>query len=634
MATRISLSALAISALLVTAGCSGEPETQTAPAGANRESASEPTANGPAATSGTSGKSVYFGDLHIHTKYSFDAFIFNVRATPDDAYRFAKGETIAHPAGFGMTLSDGPLDFLAVTDHAEYLGVLEAMSTPGTKLSEVPYAPELFTNNTAQVLAAFQRIGGSVRSGEKLDELNDRPTELNAWQNIIASAEKHNDPGTFTTFTAYEYTLSSEGRNLHRNVIFRDDQVPELPFSSFDSVNPEDLWRWLDAEREKGHEGLAIPHNSNGSDGLMFDTETYAGAPLDAAYADLRMRNEPLTEITQVKGTSETHPLLSPNDEWAGFEIMDSYIAEPTLVTNRKGGYVRDAYNTGLEYEAAEGFNPYRFGLVGASDTHTAAGAFDETNYWSKVGIADATPVLRGSVPPEGQDWSTYEVPLRTRRLNRWGASGLTGVWAEENTREAIYGAFRRKETFATSGPRLKVRLFAAENIRETALSAPDAMTQLAEAATPMGGTLDLPTYATPQLLVWAAQDPASAKLDRVQIVKGWIEDGEAQEKVFDVVCADGRVPDPDTARCPGNGAEVNTETCAIDMDKGAAELKTIWRDPEYTSEQMAYYYVRVLENPTCRWSNWDAIRTGRPHNPDLPKVIQERAWSSPVWVR
>ncbi|MBO6696771.1 MAG: DUF3604 domain-containing protein, partial [Henriciella sp.] len=350
-------------------------------------------------------RNAYFGDLHIHTRNSFDAYIFNVRRTADDAYRFAKGETVQHPSGFDMNIAGGPLDFYAVTDHAEYLGILPAMNTPGTELSELPRSKDMFSTDPAKITAAFQGVGASVRSGEKIDEMFDQPLINSVWLENIDAAERHNEPGVFTTFAAYEFTSVTTNRddgtfgggNLHRNVFFKD-AAPARAFSTLDSTNPEDLWDWMDAQRAEGYEAIAVPHNPNVSDGQMFKLETYDGAPLSSEYADQRMRNEPLVEVTQVKGTSETHPDLSPNDEWADFEIYTRLLGSYD-VSATNGSYVREAYGNGLKLEEDEGFNPFKFGLVAASDSHVVGGAYVEDDYWSKVGIVDGLPVNRGSVP-------------------------------------------------------------------------------------------------------------------------------------------------------------------------------------------------------------------------------------------
>jgi hypothetical protein len=577
-------------------------------------------------------RNAYFGDLHVHTKLSFDAYIFNVRATPDDAYRYAQGESIHHAGGYDVRLTDAPLDFLAVTDHSEYLGILPAMNDPQHPLSRISYAPDLFSSDRAKITAAFQRIGTSLRSGQYLPELKDPATSRSAWRTVVESADRNYVPGKFTTFRGYEYTSAPDGQNLHRNVIFAGSRSPDLPFTALESQNPEALWRWMDQQRAQGTEVLAIPHNSNGSDGRMFQRVQFDGRPMDRSYAQLRTRNEPLAEITQVKGTSETHPSLSPNDEWSAFEIMETYIGSDTKVTRFAGSYVRDALKTGLELQQSQGFNPYRFGFVGASDTHNAAGPFEESRYFSKVGVLDAKPEQRGSVPPAGRTWDTYEPTGSAARYQTWGASGLTGVWAEENTREAIFAALRRKETFATSGPRMRVRFFAGYGLPDGLENRLDMVSQSYAHGVPMGSDLLQRGTTAPRFLVWALRDAHAGWLQRVQIVKGWIEDGKAQERVFDVACSDGLTPDSTTHRCGDNGATVDLRTCAVSENKGAVELRSLWSDPTFDARQRAFYYVRVLENPSCRWSTWDALRAGVEPNPKLPKTIQERAWSSPIW--
>lgn len=573
-----------------------------------------------------------FGDLHIHTQLSFDAFIFGTRSTPDSAYEYAKGAAIDHPSGFKMQLR-APLDFLGVTDHAMYMGMLPAMDDPATTPGKHPIAIGIREAANAQErVAAFQAMFPYLRKQlDGPDDLLDPSVVRSAWETTVSAAERHNDPGRFTTFVAYEYTASgSERQNLHRNVVFRD-APPQIPFSSMDSSNPEDLWDWLDAQRDAGIEGLAIPHNSNGSDGLMFELAQTDGSPFDSGYAEKRMRNEPLVEVTQVKGTSETHPLLSPNDEWADFELMEVKVAT-TIPSRPQGSYVREAYRHGLEFEAESGFNPYKFGLIGSSDTHVGAGAFDEDNYWSKVGIVDGTAVLRGSVPmaePDA-DGNRY-VGGDIASFQTWGASGLAGVWAEENTRESIYDAFRRKETFGTSGPRLKVRFFAGFDIAAE-LATPDRVDRLYATGVPMGGDLLGQGDSSPEFFVWATRDAHSAPLQRLQIVKGWVDDGESREQVFDVACADGLEVDALTHRCPDNGATVDMSDCSISENLGAAELEAVWSDPGFDPAQRAFYYVRGLENPTCRWSTWDAIRAGVAPREGLQPTIQERVWSSPIW--
>ncbi|MBB83480.1 MAG: hypothetical protein CL931_06680 [Deltaproteobacteria bacterium] len=467
------------------------------------------------------------------------------------------------------------------------------------------------------------------------------------WEDTIEAADRFYSPGRFTTFAAYEYTSSTDDMgNLHRNVIFRGtDRLPSIPFSRFHSQNPEGLWDWMDALREKGVESLAIPHNSNGSNGQMFKLVDWAGNPMDDDYGEKRMRNEPLVEITQVKGTSETHPTLSDTDEWAGFEIAPYRVAT-MLVSDPPGSYVRDALRRGLQLEAGGATNPYEFGVVGASDTHTAAISDDESDYFAKIGLLDSTAELRGSVPLSFVEATVARMissdlvtevdgqAYQDSASITYGASGLAAVWAEENTRESIYDAFRRKETFATSGPRIPVRFFAGEGLEAYMAGAAD-MAELAYAVgVPMGADLEVGPSSAPRFLVWAARDPLSAPLQRLQVIKGWEAKGETFEVVNDVACSDGLSPDPVTRRCPDNGAKVDLSDCSITTDVGDAELSAVWTDPDFDPSQRAFYYVRVLENPTCRWSTWDAIRAGVEPRTDYPKTIQERAWSSPIQVK
>lgn len=573
----------------------------------------------------SSERNAYFGDLHVHTMYSFDAFIFGTRTTPNDAYRFAKGGTLIHPAGFPMKL-DIPLDFYAVSDHGGFLGLVRKMADSTTDISKLAGnlgLTRLFPDGTG---LGFSELYEFLRS-DRASELKDESITKDTWEDIQAAAEFHNEPGRFTTFVAYEYTSSeSDNGNLHRNVIFRDANVPDMPFTRIDSTNPEDLWAWMDNNRENGIESLAIPHNSNGSNGHMFSLNDFSGGALDSAYADQRMRNEPLVEIAQVKGASDTHPMLSPNDEWADFEIMSVRVAGGGY-SEPSGSYIREAYLNGLKLDAEQGFNPFRFGVIGSSDTHNSSHSGDEDNYWGKTGFGDGLSVNRGSVPLANDETGEAEY---IRNLSTWGAAGLAGVWAEENTRSSIYDAFRRKETFGTSGTRMKVRFFAGYDMPAPAESG--AISRAYENGVPMGGDLLAETNRQPEFFVWVAKDPNAAPLDRIQIIKGWVEDGEIFEQVYDVACSSG-FPDGVTYRCPDNGAKVNLEDCSISTDVGAAELRTFWEDPDFNADQRAFYYVRGLENPTCRWSTWDAVHAGVPPREGSALTIQERIWSSPIWI-
>jgi hypothetical protein len=601
-------------------------------------------------------REAFFGDLHVHTNYSFDAFAFGTVASPYDAYQYAKGVAIRHPGGFDVQL-DQALDFYAVTDHAMFLGAVKAAADTTTDFSKLDHVQDLHDLNRIDNLtleslpqriraftnflpATMQGIGSGSIDVDMVNQIS-----KDAWADIIRAAQVHNQPGRFTTFVAYEYTSSTDDRgNLHRNVIFRDaDKLPAMPYSRFHSQNPEGLWDWMDGLRRRGIESLAIPHNSNGSNGQMFKMVDWAGSPLDDDYAQRRIRNEPLMEITQIKGTSETHPALSDTDEWADFEIMPYRVAT-TLHSEPVGSYGRRALLDGLTLADGGITNAYQFGFVGASDTHTGASSLDEETYFSKAGILDANGGRRGSVPLSDGDAEIIKSAGRvnvkvingrnyaTGAYETWGASGLTGVWAEENTRDAIYRAFRRKETFATSGPRIKVRLFAGYGWQSDILEHADGLTRAYAEGVAMGSELLPRDDQAPTLIASAVQDPNSAPLQRLQIVKGWTIDGEHHEQVIDVACADGGQVDSQTQRCPDNGATVSLTDCSISEDSGDSELTAVWQDPDFDPAHRSFYYVRALENPTCRWSTWDSIRAGVPPRADLKTTIQERGWTSAIW--
>ena len=624
--------------LLIAAACSEQPPNAEPGSGsaAPSEEASSGAAAGERAVESNPLRNAYYGDTHIHTVLSVDAYLMGTRRTPDDAYEFARGAAIEHASGFMMQMKK-PLDFLAVSDHGFYLGMMRELDDENSPYAKHPLVPAIRAANTAEgSIAAFQALIDHLRSRQEdpalENDLDDRDVARSAWQEIIESAERHNDPGSFTTFIGYEYTTSGpEFQNLHRNVIFRGSNVPPQPFSRLDSLNPEDLWTWMDTNRANGMEAIAIPHNPNGSDGWMFADTDWAGEPMDADYAETRMRNEPLVENTQVKGTSDTHPLLSPNDEWANFELMELKVASDQP-SRAPGSYVREAWLNGLAMEDRGGFNPYRFGVIGASDTHNAAGSFEEDNYWSKTGLMDIEPYTRGSVPLP--DSSPGNPEYAQGAAQYWGASGLAGVWAESNTRDAIFDAFRRKETFSTSGPHIKVRFFAGYDVDESLLDAPDAIAKAYAKGVPMGADLPADGERAPRFLAWAARDADTVALQRLQVIKGWVEDGATHEAVIDIACSDGGTVGHATQRCPDNGATVDLGTCSVSADKGAAELKAVWQDPDFDPTQRAFYYVRVLENPKCRWSTWDAIRAGVAPRPDIHATIQDRAWSSPIWYR
>ena len=622
----------------------------------------------------------YYGDLHVHTKYSFDAYVFGVTASPDDAYRYAKGEGVKHPLGYEMKLRE-PLDFYAVTDHGFYMGMIQAYADTTTDISQNEFAEPFHNLNrldnlTVESAGERSNIFSSVLGATIIQPYPDWHPKLlkayltrntqgalqsfdydihkSAWADVARSANEHNDPGHFTTFIGYEFTTSTdiEGGNLHRNVIFNSSKASIRPWTRIDSINPEDLWTWQDKLRDKGVDTIAIPHNSNGSNGQMFEMESFKGNALDIEYAKKRMRNEPLVEITQVKGTSDTHPLLSPDDEWADFEIMDVRVgSRPPTYSKPSGSYVREAYLNGLTLEFTKQGNPYKFGLIGSTDTHVVAASLDESNFWSKVGLLDGDPENRGSVPLKEENVERLDEYMRAFNqpvsrvsleqgeyantgFTQWGASGLAAAWAEENTRESIFNAFRRKETFATTGTRIAVRFFGGYNLSSIDLNSESLVSEAYQKGVTMGSDLLHNENKIPEFLVWAQRDKNGAPLQRIQIIKGWIDNnsGRPKEKVFDVACSDGMQPDPITNRCPDNGARVNINDCSISTNVGSSELKTVWKDPEFAPDDKTFYYVRVLENPTCRWSTWDAIKAGYKPREGLHETIQERAWSSPIW--
>ncbi len=603
-------------------------------------------------------RNAYFGDLHVHTTYSFDAYAFGTLATPYDAYRFALGEAIKHPTGFDMQLNK-PLDFYGVTDHAMFMGVAPVAADTTSDFSKHPFTEVVHDLNAPDNMDRWslprriQSFGGLLRGlvpgiiNGSVDPEESLSITRNAWADSIKAADMYNDPGRFTTFVAYEYTTSSDDNgNLHRNVVFENsDRLPEIPFSRMHSANPEDLWDWMDTLREDGVESLAIPHNSNGSNGQMFKLVDWAGDPIDDDYALQRTRNEPLVEITQIKGTSETHPALSALDEWASFELMEFRVAT-NLPSQPEGSYVRDALRRGLSLEAQGITNPYTFGVIGSSDTHTGAAQNDESDFSSKLGVLSADAQLRGSVPfgsIDGMLFNSVAPQAMTQVDNKtfvggappsFGASGLAAVWAEENTREAIYAAFRRKETFATSGPRLRLRFFAGYDLPNDLMEKADGLAQAYASAVTMGAGL-APGKGAPQFAVWAQADASSQPLQRLQVIKGWIdEEGETHEQVFDVACAGAVAVNPETHRCPDNGAKVNLSDCSTNANSGDTELRSVWTDPNFDAGERAFYYARVLENPSCRWSTWDAIRAGTNLRSDLAATLQERAWSSPIQYR
>jgi hypothetical protein len=572
-------------------------------------------------------RNAYFGETHVHTSWSLDAWLFGNRLTdPGDAYKYFKGGTIKHPLGFDVKI-DTPLDWAGVTDHSEYVGVIRLANDPSSPISKLPAAQPLIMKSDTQ--AEMQRI---FLYGTKL---LGSPTPVKAlmspeiagtvWKQNVELADKANEPGKFTAFCSYEWTSMPNNMNLHRNIFFKDcAKVPPMPFSALDSPYPDELWNWMDGQRKAGNELLAISHNANLSDGRMYPIDVdEKGRPIDAAYAASRDRNEPLIEIKQIKGASETHPLLSPSDEFASFELTTSFLLgnPPGRIPHIVGSYARQALKDGLAMQETKGFNPYKFGFGAASDSHNTAVPYRQDNFFGAHAALDGTIEARMS----GRLFAGIDPRVI-------GPAGLTGVWAEENTRKSLFEAMQRKETFAVSGPHIKVRFFGGWNYSPKILNQKDWVKTAYANGVPMGGDLPRAKAKAPTFVVWAVKDPTSGNLDRIQIVKGWSKSGQSFEKVFDVVWAGDRKPNKWTGRVSPVGSTVDVDNATYTNTIGSVELKTVWTDPEFDPSLDAFYYARVLEIPTPRWTTIQAKQLGIAPPDVVPATVQERAWSSPIW--
>jgi len=608
-------------------GCSREAPAPAAPAtSAATEAPASPAA--PDRPAANPERNAYFGDVHVHTGWSFDAFTNGSRATPTDAYAWAQGQEITNSGMGGKIQIQTPLDFYMVAEHAEFMGVFNQMSNPESPLSKTELAKGV---NSPDPVVRMQTFAGVLRdmSAGKVDPmLTDPALASTVWAEIVKAADAAYRPGHFTTFAGFEWTANPQKRNLHRVVVFRDTaKLPGMVLSALESEDPETLWKWMDELRAKGSTLLAIPHNGNASDGRMFETVRFDGKqPIDAAYNAMRARNEPLYEITQIKGTSETHPDLSPNDEFAGFEQWDYTLsADYERPKHRRGSFARQALLEGLSQEATGNGNPFKYGFIGDTDTHNAAGSNEEFNYTGKFAFEnDASHRLKGM---EGQPAG------QVRQVQEFSSGGLAGVWAEANTRESIFDAMQRRETFGTSGTMIKVRFFGGWDFTDADLKGAGAVRAGYARGVPMGSDLKAPSGKAPSFLVMASKDPKSGNLDRVQIVKGWLDgSGKQHETVYDVAWSGDRKPDPKTGKLPPVGDTVDAATAQYTNTIGAAELATVWTDPDFDPAERAFYYVRVLEIPTPRWSTIDAVRLGVPVPKVLPVSIQERGWTSPIW--
>jgi Protein of unknown function (DUF3604) len=587
---------------------------------------------------------VLFGDTHLHTSYSFDAFLNrNQSADPDTAYRWAKGLPVIHPYHRARVQIKTPLDFLVVADHAELMGGMRAIYTGQAELSDMGWidsikrwvAIKVVTNliDNDNGVSFFRSMLPEAAQNPGADPVQDpnnvmsdggfgdtTAMETTAWSEIVDAAERHNQPGKFTSFIGWEWSSIPTGANLHRIVITPDgaDKAKQyLPYGSDQSQYPEDLWQWLsDTEAATGSRFISIPHNSNISKGYMFADTTLKGEAITAEYAKMRAAREPIVEVTQIKGDSETHPELSPDDSFADFETYPHYIQQTVEDYQPSAAdYVRSGLKRGLAIEQKTGVNPYKFGMIGSTDSHTGLASAEETNFLGKT-ARDSIPENKNG--KNGDYW-------------RMAAQGLAAVWAPENNREEIFAAFKRKEVYATTGSRLKVRVFAGWGFTQDDVNAQQ-FAQIGYAkGVPMGGDLSRSEQA-PQLLIRAVKDPIDANLDRVQVIKGWLDQqGQQHERVYNVVWAGERQLD-DNGKLETLPTTINPDTLHYSNDQGAAELATLWTDPDFNSDQKAFYYLRVLQIETPRHSSYDAMALQQEPPAQYPESIQERAYTSPIW--
>jgi len=572
-------------------------------------------------------KNLYFGEQHMHTQNSFDAFTIGVTQTWEQAYRFGRGEEVTLNSNGVKMKRKTPYDFVAITDHAEYYGVLKDLTDPKNPLSKTPVAKQLIKARTdpSAAKAAVTTLILSMGNNNPIKEYVTPDLRVSYWKKFIAAADKFNDPGKFTTLYAFEWTSNWKSVNMHRNVFFKNKPA-EVPFSSFDSHMPEDLWTYLESQRDGGVETFAIPHNGNLSDGWMYSPYKYLkGGKIDAEYAKRMNLNEPLTEVHQTKGNSEAHPWLSPNDEFAEFEVFPNLIntGTPSAI---KHGFIRQALVDGMTIETEVGSNPFKMGIVGGADNHSGYSANEEWDFHGSHGKTDDSPKKRLNPTAAAVGTANYFV----------SSAGATAVWATENTRAGIFDAMKSKETYGTTGTLIRLRFFGGWEYPENLIKDEKFVEKAYKGGVPMGqdlpkkpGNVTAPTFA-----VWATKDPESGNLDRVQIIKGWAipPNGFAQEKIYDVAWSDNRKPDAKTGKLPAVGNTVDTKKATWTNDIGDSQLSAVWTDPDFDPKVKAVYYVRVLEIPTPRWSTYDSARNNLPLPEGVPSAIQERAYSSPIW--
>jgi len=578
---------------------------------------------------------VLFGDTHFHTNLSFDAGLVGTSLDIDAGFRFARGEKVISNTGQPVQLIR-PLDFLVVSDHAEFIGLAPMIHESHPELLADPWGNWVHKRFHSGPEGRVEAYGNIIEHGVR----GENPFKAEGivrsfWVDFVEKAESYNEPGSFTAMTGFEWTSTPAGDNLHRVVIFADgsDKTSQtLPFSMFDSADPQELWKYLASYEDKtGGQGIAIPHNGNLSNGLMFGEKTFSGEKITREYAEKRMRWEPLHEMTQIKGDEETHPLLSPDDEFADFETWDTANLAGTAAKTDdmlKYEYARSALKLGLKLGKELGANPYKFGMNAASDTHTALSTTREENYFGKYKSAEPGPNRHTTEVVPAQD------PSLSVFASQEVASGLTAVWARENTRGEIFGAMKRKEVYATTGTRIRVRMFAGWDFKADEISRPDFVAQGYRRGVPMGGDLrEAPKGKAPAFMIRALRDPDGANLDRVQVIKGWLDnEGKTHERIYDVAVSDGRKIGNDGRAKKPVGNTVDIEKATFTNTIGSAVLSAHWVDPDFDAAEHAFYYVRVLEIPTPRWTTYDAafFKIKRPDN--VPAILQDRAYTSPVW--
>ncbi|MDC3358592.1 DUF3604 domain-containing protein [Pseudomonadales bacterium] len=592
-------------------------------------------AEGEAPYSGSVGqnypKEVFFGDTHLHTRNSADAWSMgNLNLTPGDAYRFAQGSPVLAHNGMQVQLRR-PLDFLVVSDHAEYLGAFYRFNVNDSLITKTDVGRQWQTYVEEGDLAKF--FGAFVNSMRNPEEDPALPAAVRqtVWSGVAKTADRHNKPGVFTAFSGYEWTSMISGNNLHRVVVFKDDadKVSQMiPFSGQDSLDPRDLWQALaNYETATGGEVLSIAHNGNLSNGMMFPDETVGGSPIDEAYASLRARFETVYEVTQVKGDGEAHPILSPDDEFADFENWDwdnigrTQKKEDWMLPQE---YARGALKRGLRFEDELGVNPFKIGLIGSTDGHNSISTPEEDNFFGKFPESEPGPARLENAMALDRLWQNSLLV----------ASGYAAVWAKENTRAAIFDAIKRREVYATTGSRIKVRFFSGWEFDETDIHRPAMLDIAYGTGVPMGGDLSKAKKGqVPKFLVIAAMDADGARLDRIQIIKGWMDKaGKSQEKVYDVAWSDNRKLDKRTGKLPAVGNTVDVENATYLNTIGAPQLSTYWEDPDFDRAERAFYYARVLEIPTPRWTTYDSAYFNVELKDEVPSSIQDRAYTSPIW--